>query len=84
MSYRYSYLLLGLLFLIIWIVLYVWRKNVRQEMIVLSLIFGIVGLFVEIAYLVDWWTPYTITYTRIGIEDFLFGSAVGGGSSSPI
>ena len=35
----------------------------------------------EHVYTIDWWRPATITGTRMGIEDFLFGFWVGGISS---
>ncbi|MAH03767.1 hypothetical protein CMI39_03205 [Candidatus Pacearchaeota archaeon] len=78
MSYQYSYLILGILFLIIWFILFIWRKDIRKEMLFMSLLFGFAGLLAEIAYINDWWTPLTITNTSIGIEDFLFGFVVGG------
>jgi hypothetical protein len=78
MDYQYSYLILGLIFLIFWIVLFIWRKDTRKEMLVISFIFGIAGLLVEPVYINDWWKPFTITNTAIGIEDFLFGFVIGG------
>ncbi len=44
----------------------------------MSILFGIIGLFVEPVYINDWWKPLTITNTAIGIEDFLFGFSLGG------
>lgn len=79
---KYSYMLMGSIFLVIWFVLFMLRKNLRKEMLAMSLIFGIAGILVERVYLHDWWRPLTVTTTRIGIEDFLFGFVVGGISSS--
>jgi len=78
MGFQYSYLLTGLGFLLVWILLFIWRKDVRKEMILLSVIFGIVGLIAEPIHIQDWWKPLTITNTAVGIEDFLYGFAVGG------
>jgi hypothetical protein len=78
MAYQYSYLLGDVVLLIIWLTLFSWRKDVRKEMIVISSIFGFVGLFAEFIYTIDWWRPLTITLTRIGVEDFLFGFTVAG------
>tara|TARA_Y100000034_G_scaffold3490_1_gene4214 strand:+ start:1025 stop:1693 length:669 start_codon:yes stop_codon:yes gene_type:complete len=69
---------MGLVFLIIWALLFLWRKDARKEMTIMSIIFGIAGLLVEPTYIKDWWTPLTFTNTLIGFEDFLFGFVVGG------
>jgi hypothetical protein len=70
--------MLGLLFLVVWTILFLWRKDVRKEMLGMSIFFGIAGLIVEAIYIQDWWRPLTITGTLIGIEDFLFGFVIGG------
>ncbi|MDD2445054.1 MAG: lycopene cyclase domain-containing protein [Candidatus Nanoarchaeia archaeon] len=82
MSYLYSYLIGDLTLLIVWFILFYFRKNVRKEMLIISLLIGIGGLFAETIYTIDWWQPLTITGTLIGIEDFLFGFAIGGIGSS--
>jgi hypothetical protein len=79
---KYSYLLMGLIFLVIWTFLFIFRKNLRREMLTMSILFGIAGALVERVYLHDWWFPATITGTRIGLEDFLFGFVIGGISAS--
>ncbi|MBU4257645.1 hypothetical protein KKC04_04530 [Patescibacteria group bacterium] len=81
MNYQFSYLIGDLTILIIWFVLFFWRKDTRKEMLSISLIFGLAGLIVEFIYTIDWWHPLTITNTLIGIEDFIFGFAVGGVAS---
>lgn len=78
MDYKYTYLTIALMFFLVWIILFLFRKNVRKEMLFMSLLFGIAGLFVEPVYVLDWWKPLTITNTIVGIEDFLFGFAFGG------
>lgn len=78
MSYQYSYILMDLGFLIIWILLFFWRKDLRKEMLFVSTPLGFMGPFLEFIYRVDWWAPLTITRTSLGIEDFLFGFAIGG------
>lgn len=77
-NYVFSYFLLGLIFLVPWIILFYLRKDVRKEMLIMSFIFGIAGLLVESTYVNDWWKPLTITGTIVGIEDFLFGFVIGG------
>ncbi len=80
-SYQYTYLIGDLILLVLWLVLFLYRKDTRKEMLVLSLIFGILGPFLEKVHILDWWKPLTITGTSIGIEDFLFGFGIGGVSS---
>ncbi len=77
-SYQYTYLILGLTLFFVWLILYFLRKDIRKEMLIISLLFGIAGLVVESTYIIDWWKPLTITNTAVGIEDFLFGFTVGG------
>ena len=78
---QYSYLIGSLLFILIWLVFFLWRKDTRKEMLIISLLFGIAGLLSQIIYINDWWKPLTITATSLGIEDFLFGFSIGGISS---
>ena len=80
--YRYSYLISDVFLLAIWLILFALRKDVRKEMIIISIIFAVIGPIVEFVYVVDWWHPLTITGTTVGFEDFLFGFTVAGISSS--
>lgn len=64
--------------MLFWLVLFLWRKDARKEMLVMSLMFGVAGLLVELTYVQDWWKPLTITNTIVGIEDFIFGFVIGG------
>jgi hypothetical protein len=82
MDYQYTYLIWTLLLLLIWISLYLYKKEGRKEMLIISLLFGIGGLLSELVYIQDWWRPITIINTPIGIEDFLFGFSVGGIASA--
>ena len=77
-NYQYTYLIWSGVFLLIWLLLYSWRKNIRKEMLVISFLFGFAGILAEIVYVQDWWKPLTITGTLIGIEDFLIGFFIGG------
>lgn len=42
-------------------------------MIIASLLGSVLGLVSEYWFTIDWWKPITITHTRIGLEDALFG-----------
>ncbi len=72
------YYVVSLIFFILWLALYFWRKDIRKEMIIISAFFGIGGVLSELVNTVDWWKPLTITNTLIGIEDFLIGFFIGG------
>lgn len=80
-SYEHTYIIGVLIALTIWLVFFLHRKDTRKEILTISLIFGIIGVLVESVYIKDWWRPLTITGTPIGIENFLFGFAVGGVAS---
>ena len=78
MEYLFTYLIGGVILLSMWLVLFFLRRDVQKEMIVMSSIFGIAGILTGFVYTADWWQPLTITMSRVGIEDFLFGFTVGG------
>ena len=73
MEYQYSYLIGDIILLAIWIILFLWRKDVRKEMLFLSLFFGVIGIAFAFIHTFDWWHPLRITNTQIGIEDFILG-----------
>lgn len=77
--YRYAYLVGALIFMIPWIILYWHRKDLRREMIGMSIIFAAAGYASEhFWWTLDWWRPETITSTRAGIEDIILGFGNGG------
>jgi len=81
MSFQYTYLLMTLMFLVIWLVLFLLRKDFRSEMLKISIIFAIAGPLSEIVYLRDWWRPVTITGTAVGIEPAIVGFGIAGVAS---
>lgn len=79
---EYTYLVGSLITVLIWIILFYYRKDLRKEMWIMGIIFGIAGLIMEaLFYTKDWWNPPTITGSLIGIEDFLFGFGIAGVSA---
>lgn len=78
LRFQLSYLIANAALLLVWLLLFLWRKDTHKEMLIISTLFGIAGLASEPIYTIDWWQPLTITGTRVGIEDFLFGFWVGG------
>ena len=81
MDSQFLYFFIDVILLPIWLLFFIFKKNIRKEMLVISIIAGILGIFAEIVYIQDWWNPATITGTAIGIEDFFFGFLIGGISS---
>lgn len=77
-SYQYTYLIGVMIVLTLWLILFLYRKDTRKEMLIISLFFGVAGSLVEMIHVLDWWRPLTITNTTVGIEDFLFGFGIGG------
>jgi len=68
-----------LFFFIIWLILYIHKKNLRKEILIMSLITMPFGPISEILYLKDYWHPtYLINIFGFGIEDLLFAFFVGG------
>src|SRR3989338_2570037 len=83
MSYQYAYLL-GDLFLLMpwWIFLYFKRKDLRTEILIVSILAGIGGPLSELWFLKDYWRPELFNGWSIGLEDVLFGFFIGGISCS--
>lgn len=78
MDFTYLYLSWTLVFLLIWGVFFLIRKDLRIEMLFISTLFGVGGILSQQTHIQDWWQPITITGTPLGIEDFLIGFAIGG------
>jgi len=76
---QYAYFTGSIISLIVWLILYLHRKDLRKEMIIMSILVAILGLVYEYFWWTkDWWRPQTITRTIIGIEDLLLGFTNGG------
>jgi hypothetical protein len=78
-AFHYAYLAATLPLLVIWIVFYALRKDIRKEMLVVSILVGLLSVITaHYWWTIDWWKPATITGTVVGIEDFLAGFGSGG------
>jgi len=78
-NYSYTYLLMGALFAIVWIILYALRKDTRKEMIIMSLIFAPLGALTDLVNIQDWWRPENILHLKSGIpEGIIAGFFMGG------
>lgn len=78
MENQYFYLLFSGFMMIIWIILFMLRTDLRREMLMVSPVVGVAGPIYEYFHIQDWWRPITITGTDIGPEDFIIGFAIGG------
>lgn len=77
--YQYTYLFADLAGLTMWFLLFLHRKDLRKEMLIMSITIAILGLYAEYFWWTrDWWNPPNITGTRIGFEDVLDGFMTGG------
>ncbi len=74
-----TYLSGSLLFLVLWLIIFFKRKDLRLIMLVLAIPAIPFGLYTEYFwYTRDWWSPILITNTRVGIEDILYSIAHAG------
>lgn len=76
------YLLGDTLFFLVWLAIFWYRCDARKEILSVSVLFGIAGLVADFVASIDYWTPPTITGTRVGIESFLYGFSIGGIASA--
>ena len=78
-TYTTAYLIGALLFVPVWLLLY-WRYPAgRREMLVMSGIFVVIGVPMELLiFSKDWWHPETITGTTVGVEDVVYSIGNGG------
>jgi len=74
---QYAYLTAGLMMLCVWITLFILRKDLRREMIIMSLIAAPLGLFDFIAVPL-YWEPVTMFGSLYNIENILYTFSLGG------
>lgn len=78
-SYRYTYLLMGVLFFVIWLILFFYRKDNRKAMIVFSLVISVSGPISNFLYMKDWWSPISFFGPPVGILESLLVAFSGAG-----
>lgn len=76
--FRYAYLIGDLIFLSVWLLLFLRRPDFRRRMLIMSTMVAPMGPLSEIFYRRDYWRPELFSGQAIGIEDLLFGFAIGG------
>ncbi|OHB25774.1 MAG: hypothetical protein A2542_03810 [Parcubacteria group bacterium RIFOXYD2_FULL_52_8] len=87
-DFQYAYLVGVLLFLPFWLACLWYRKDLRREILIVSLVFGIIAWSTEPLFLRDYWQPLywkSLSFTWNGslhqlgsLEDFLYGFFKGG------
>lgn len=78
-SDKFVYLIALIPFCIIWLFLFLKRKDLRKEIFFTSVLIGVLSVLTSYFWWTkDWWRPLTITGTLVGIEDFIMGFASGG------
>jgi hypothetical protein len=76
---KYAYLTGTLMFMIPWVLFYLLRKDLRKEMLFMSVAVAIGSIVTSYFWWTkDWWRPMTITSTVVGIEDLILGFSNGG------
>ena len=77
-SFQYAYLIGNIFFALFWIILFMYRRDLRKEMLTMSFVVAPMGPLSEFFYLRDYWQPELFNGWSIGIEDLIFGFTIGG------
>jgi hypothetical protein len=75
---KYGYAVLVSVGMILWTVIFILRRDLRKSMIQMGIAYGLLSVVTAyIWWTRDWWHPFTITGTKVGIEDFFTGFGAG-------
>jgi hypothetical protein len=74
---HFAYLVAAIIFLITWTVLFIYRKDLRREMIIMSLLATPLGLF-DLWAVPLYWNPTTLFNIPVGIEGVMYSFSLGG------
>lgn len=72
-----EYLFACLIAFIPWIIFFILRKDLRREMLIMSLLASPLGIF-DLLYVPTYWIPQTLFGLPIGIEGIIFSFLIGG------
>lgn len=84
LNYKYAYLVGNALLFLIWLAIFILRKDLRKEQIIVGLILVIVAPFTDYLFFYsDYWRPeylfdIKLNNVRIGFESSFFGFIIGG------
>ena len=76
---QYAYLVGDFFLGIVWLLLFLFRKDLRIKMLIMSVLVAPLSPIAELFYLRDYWQPEFMTGRSFtGIEDILFSFFIGG------
>ncbi len=76
---QYAYLVGNVILAVLfWLPIYIYCKDLRREMLLMSLLAAPLGPLTTIFFLNDYWTPAFIFGAWFPLEDFLFAFLIGG------
>ena len=79
-DFQYAYFVADLGFFVIWLILYLLRRDLRKEMLIMSLLVMPFG-FTQYFYFRDYWQPdyaFGMMFGLAGVEDLIWCFLVGG------
>ena len=79
MGNQHAYIILCSFYLIVWIGFYLYRKDLRRELLTISILTMPIG-FTEFIYWTDYYRPEWLfpIFSRVGVEDLLWAGIVSG------
>ena len=78
-DFQYAYLVGNFLIgLPLWVFLFVYRKDLRKEILISSALIGILAPLWSPWFIKDYWHPESLNFWRLGAGDFMYGFFFGG------
>lgn len=74
---QYAYLVASLIIFTVWLALFHHRRDLRKEMLVMSLLAAPLGLF-DFWFVPSYWQPITLFHLPVGLEGILYSFSIGG------
>lgn len=80
---KYIFLLFSLPYLLIYILVFIFRKDLRYKLLTTGVLIGIVALITEPFFFKDYWKPPTLMgIGKVSIEEFIFGLSITGATTT--
>ena len=80
-DYTYTYLLMGTLFVLVWLLLFLLNPPLRKEMFLIGAMWAILGSTTDFVYFRDWWSPVTLNGSAFSLEIFVAAFGICGTAS---
>lgn len=74
---QFAYLVGGVIFFLIWVLFFSIRRDLRTEMLVMSIFAAPLGLF-DFWFVPKYWKPETLFHLPVGIEGLIYSFCLGG------